>query len=101
MPRDRGSAGFCTTGLAMIALALAGCPTNSTPPPTAPAPKANATKAEPQVAENPAAPIQPSEGKELKSPPPFDGWGKPTVALFITGQQLGYIEPCGCTGLEN
>jgi hypothetical protein len=21
--------------------------------------------------------------------------------LFITGQQLGYIEPCGCTGLEN
>jgi hypothetical protein len=101
MPRNRGSAGFRSTGLAMVALALAGCPTNSTPPPPAPTPKANATQAEPRVAENPAAPTQPSEGKELKAPPPFDGWGKPTVALFITGQQLGYIEPCGCTGLEN
>jgi hypothetical protein len=23
------------------------------------------------------------------------------VAIVLTGQQLGYIEPCGCTGLEN
>lgn len=28
-------------------------------------------------------------------------WPKPLVALVITGQQLGYIEPCGCSGLEN
>src|SRR6476646_10950936 len=28
-------------------------------------------------------------------------WPKPAVALVITGQQLGYIEPCGCSGLEN
>lgn len=31
----------------------------------------------------------------------FDGWGKPEVALFVTGQQKGYIEPCGCAGLAN
>ena len=31
----------------------------------------------------------------------FAGWGKPKVALFLTGRQHGYIEPCGCTGLEN
>ncbi|MCA9151604.1 MAG: hypothetical protein KDA92_19965, partial [Planctomycetales bacterium] len=31
----------------------------------------------------------------------FQGWGQPTLALFITGQQHGYIEPCGCAGLEN
>ena len=31
----------------------------------------------------------------------FAGWPKPVVALVITGQQMGYIEPCGCTGLEN
>jgi hypothetical protein len=37
----------------------------------------------------------------LPTPPPFDGWPKPAVALFFTGQQRGYLEPCGCTGLEN
>ncbi len=28
-------------------------------------------------------------------------WQQPEVTLFITGSQRGYIEPCGCTGLEN
>ena len=28
-------------------------------------------------------------------------WDKPDVTLFVTGRQHGYIEPCGCTGLEN
>ncbi len=28
-------------------------------------------------------------------------WPKPKVAFFITGQQYGYLEPCGCTGLAN
>ncbi|MCA9199106.1 MAG: hypothetical protein KDA87_16280 [Planctomycetales bacterium] len=32
---------------------------------------------------------------------PFAGWTKPPAALFITGNQHGYIEPCGCTGLVN
>jgi len=32
---------------------------------------------------------------------PFEGWPKPELVLFVTGQQHGYIEPCGCTGLEN
>ena len=31
----------------------------------------------------------------------FDGWSKPVAALFITGRQHGYLEPCGCTGLSN
>ncbi|QDU74790.1 Perchlorate reductase subunit gamma precursor [Bremerella volcania] len=31
----------------------------------------------------------------------FEGWDKPQLALFLTGQQHGYIEPCGCTGLDN
>jgi hypothetical protein len=30
-----------------------------------------------------------------------DGWTKPWACLFLTGRQHGYIEPCGCTGLEN
>ncbi|HVW36390.1 MAG TPA: multiheme c-type cytochrome [Pirellulales bacterium] len=41
-----------------------------------------------------------------KSPPTADGelfagWKKPKVAIVITGGQAGYIEPCGCAGLEN
>jgi len=31
----------------------------------------------------------------------FAGWDKPKLAIVITGEQLGYIEPCGCAGLEN
>lgn len=31
----------------------------------------------------------------------FTDWPDPTAVLFITGRQHGYIEPCGCTGLEN
>ncbi len=33
--------------------------------------------------------------------PEYRGWPKPDVVLMITGQQHGYIEPCGCTGLSN
>ena len=29
------------------------------------------------------------------------GWPTPRAALVITGEQHGYIEPCGCTGLVN
>ncbi len=31
----------------------------------------------------------------------FDGWSTPSVVLLVTGQQHGYIEPCGCTKLAN
>jgi len=32
--------------------------------------------------------------------PLFQGWGQPDVVLLITGRQHGYIEPCGCSGLD-
>ncbi len=28
-------------------------------------------------------------------------WKDPLFVFFVTGSQTGYIEPCGCTGLEN
>lgn len=31
----------------------------------------------------------------------FEGWPKPVLALVLTGEQDGYIEPCGCAGLEH
>ena len=37
------------------------------------------------VAEHPHAPLQ------------FPTWPKPALTLVITGEQLGYFEPCGCT----
>ncbi|MGD0517963.1 MAG: multiheme c-type cytochrome [Thermoguttaceae bacterium] len=30
----------------------------------------------------------------------FDGWPKPKLALVITGVIEGYIEPCGCAGID-
>ncbi len=41
-----------------------------------------------------ATPIPP--GREL-----FAGWPQPELVLVFTGEQGGYIEPCGCAGLEN
>lgn len=31
----------------------------------------------------------------------YHSWPQPDLVLFLSGQQHGYIEPCGCTGLEN
>jgi hypothetical protein len=33
--------------------------------------------------------------------PIFVDWPKPTVAIMISGELDGYLEPCGCAGLEN
>jgi hypothetical protein len=33
--------------------------------------------------------------------PIFVGWPRPDVALVFSGEQHGYLEPCGCAGLEN
>ncbi len=30
----------------------------------------------------------------------FEGWRPPKLALAITGRQDGYLEPCGCAGLD-
>jgi hypothetical protein len=31
----------------------------------------------------------------------FVDWPKPRLAILISGKQDGYLEPCGCAGLEN
>jgi hypothetical protein len=33
--------------------------------------------------------------------PIFVDWPKPDVALVFSGEQDGYLEPCGCAGLQN
>ena len=46
---------------------------------------------------------QESEKEEMKFPPAEDlvkDWEQPEFALFISGRMHGYIEPCGCVGLD-
>jgi hypothetical protein len=59
-------------------------------------------------AATPSAPEGNLDYKKAEKPDPialngpiFEGWPKPDVALAFTGQQDGYLEPCGCAGLEN
>ncbi|MCO6046741.1 hypothetical protein NG895_22825 [Aeoliella sp. ICT_H6.2] len=33
--------------------------------------------------------------------PIFVDWPKPDLAMVFTGEQMGFLEPCGCAGLEN
>lgn len=85
---------------AFLLVALAGCPAAPTAGP-APAAKAPVTPAPSSAAEavatttTTAAPESPVDepAPVLTAPEPFAGWPKPAVAIFLTGQQLGYIEP--------
>jgi hypothetical protein len=43
-----------------------------------------------------AASVSPDDDFE----PMYQGWEQPDLVLFITGRQHGYIEPCGCSGLD-
>lgn len=38
--------------------------------------------------------------RTMSREPLFEGWPEPEFVLFLTGQQIGFIEPCGCSGLE-
>src|SRR2546426_3771802 len=33
-------------------------------------------------------------------PPLFRDWPKPDVALLLTGEQNGYLQPCGCSAIQ-
>ena len=52
-----------------------------------------------------AADVPPGSSAPTAAPkhrePLFENWPQPDLVLFITGQQHGYIEPCGCSGLTN
>jgi len=37
----------------------------------------------------------------LRNGPIFEDWPKPDVAIVFSGELDGYLEPCGCAGLEN
>jgi hypothetical protein len=74
-------------------LVLAGCPG----PRGDVADKTDARPATTTAAENDRKPVDPvaANGKI------FDRWLRPKLAIVLTGEQDGYIEPCGCQGREN
>ena len=41
-----------------------------------------------------------ASGKGIIGPEDYKTWTAPDLTLVVTGQQHGYIEPCGCTGLD-
>ena len=43
---------------------------------------------------------QSAEPPAIDRRPICENWPQPNFAFFITGRQHGYIEPCGCTGLD-
>ena len=44
---------------------------------------------------------KPKKDPVKENGPIFEGWTRPQAAIIITGEMAGYIEPCGCAGLEN
>jgi len=73
-----------------------------------PAPEKPLAKTPPQPIEIAAAPHASDDAPPGSSDPNpkthdalFAGWPRPKALIVATGMQMGYIEPCGCSGKEN
>lgn len=58
------------------------------------------TKTEPEATDETPTPSKAAAqggGSENTGEKPFAGWPTPAAALLISGEQDGYLEPCGCT----
>jgi hypothetical protein len=74
--------------VSLILLSFSGCPAAHTAGPGEPAKRPSF----PDPVKQNGPIFKGNDGKD---------WPKPQLALVFTGEQLGYIEPCGCAGLEN
>lgn len=81
-----------------IMFAVCGCEPGSRPASTNSPP---VNKPDDQAGSTPASAESPATTPQATESPLFKEWPKPVVAFVLTGQQIGYIEPCGCTGLAN
>lgn len=107
--RRRHRPGWAAVGFGLLML-LAGCPGSAPPddpavPATSPPVSVGESKghapppagAADEPYEAPHVPVDPV----ALNGPIFEGWAAPRWALVITGEQNGYLEPCGCAGREN
>lgn len=85
---------------AVLLVTAASCDGSSDPAPSPGGTTATSNQGEPGL-DSPGygekAPLDPV----AVNGPIFTNWSAPTLALVITGRQQGYLEPCGCAGLEN
>ena len=82
---------FAVLVLVTALFAYAGCSSSKTSgPPAGPAPR-SATK----TVTTPDAPA--TKPAKVEAPPLFVDWPTPAAAVVISGEQIGYLEPCGCT----
>ena len=100
MISQRGFNGLLFFSLA-AAVCLAGC-TDSDQPAENPIPGPTAT--ENHVDQNTSTPTHVEKQKTKSAPklkPLLAGWEKPAVAIVFSGEQHGYLEPCGCTETQS
>lgn len=45
--------------------------------------------------------VPPKKDKVSKPEPMLKGWEQPKLAILFTGEQRGYIEPCGCSETQS
>ncbi|MBP86150.1 MAG: hypothetical protein CMJ64_05460 [Planctomycetaceae bacterium] len=98
------STNTCWRGIPLLCVCLAACSNRGQPTaqPTGTAPPAEVLQVSPNVQQatnETAAPA--TQETVVPERELFEGWAQPKVAFVLSGQQKGYIEPCGCSGLAN
>jgi Cytochrome c554 and c-prime len=100
MPKESWKALPLAAGLLLIGLVL-GCPTQRSDAPVPGGPLSQATGAAPRRPDPkgtaPAGDHQPARSALPTPKPMLQGWPKPALAIVLSGDQHGYMEPCGCT----
>lgn len=88
--------GLGLLAIALIAGCLSGC---SDSPSTANVEPAAAPQAPPKpaAAEHVPAKETPAKHVSFGPKPMLEGWKKPALAIVLSGEQHGYMEPCGCS----
>lgn len=88
--------------LFLVVLTVSGCDKSASAP-VSPATESDspATESKKTTAQSKSKTPAPIE-KSSSAPPAFlDGWKKPAVALLLSGEQHGYLEPCGCSETQS
>jgi Cytochrome c554 and c-prime len=83
---------WSSVALFALVLSYAGC---TAEPPAPPAKSTPAATAEPPPSV--ATPAHAVTGSRAKPEAILDSLGKPAAVLVISGEQVGYMEPCGCS----
>jgi hypothetical protein len=88
---------WASVALFAIVMGYAGCSTGPAGPKDSSAPPPSPAKPAAQQSQSPAPPAQVSVGSRSKPDTILNALGNPAAILVVTGEQDGYLEPCGCS----